>query len=169
MHVFGILVRTQMAMAAWAYFCLLLYSIDLYICFCASTIVLLLLWICSRIWSQYCDTSIIALFELRALHLLGRHSATWAMPPFLLALVIFQVGSHTFAWSQFGLRSSHLCLLRSWNDRHATIPSLLVEMESHYLFCLWWLWTMIFLISASQVTGITCVNHHIQPGTKSYY
>jgi ABC-type uncharacterized transport system permease subunit len=36
-------------------------------------------------------------FEFRALHMLGRHSTTWAMPPVLFALVILWMGSHIYA------------------------------------------------------------------------
>jgi ABC-type uncharacterized transport system permease subunit len=38
----------------------------------------------------------VLVFELRALYLLGRFSATWAIPPVLLALVILEIGSHFF-------------------------------------------------------------------------
>jgi hypothetical protein len=36
-------------------------------------------------------------FELRALHLLSRHSTTWATPPALFALVILEIGCYFFA------------------------------------------------------------------------
>jgi hypothetical protein len=36
-------------------------------------------------------------FELRALHLLNRHSATYIMPPAFFALLIFQIGSPVYA------------------------------------------------------------------------
>jgi hypothetical protein len=42
--------------------CPLFCSIGLHICFCAITIVFLLLWLCSIAWRRYCDTSSIALF-----------------------------------------------------------------------------------------------------------
>jgi hypothetical protein len=35
-------------------------------------------------------------FELRASHLLGRHSTTWATLPVLFAQVIFQIGTYVF-------------------------------------------------------------------------
>jgi hypothetical protein len=37
-------------------------------------------------------------FELGALCLVGRWSATQVMSPELFALVIFRTGSHSFAW-----------------------------------------------------------------------
>jgi hypothetical protein len=44
-----------------------------------------------------CHTRI---WKLRALHLLGRCSTTWAMPQPFFALVIFLIGSHVFyPWS----------------------------------------------------------------------
>jgi hypothetical protein len=52
-------------------------------------------------------------FGLRGLHLLGKLSATWAVPLviFFFALVIFQIGSCTFARGLPGLWSSYLYLL----------------------------------------------------------
>jgi hypothetical protein len=96
-------------------------------------------------------------FELRALHLLGEDSTV--LPPALLALVIFQIRSHIFAQGHPGPPSSYLCLLYSWNDR-CVPPGLFVEMRSHLLFCSVWPLTMILLISASQVAGITRVYHY---------
>jgi hypothetical protein len=43
----------------------------------------------------YCTFSFaIEGFELRTLHLLGQHSTTWAMPPVLFILVIFEIQSY---------------------------------------------------------------------------
>jgi hypothetical protein len=39
----------------------------------------------------------VLVFELRAIHLLGRLSTIWAMPPALFTLVIFEIGSSLFA------------------------------------------------------------------------
>jgi hypothetical protein len=39
-------------------------------------------------------------FELRASHLLGSYSFTWAMPQPFFAWIDFQIGSHGFAQSQ---------------------------------------------------------------------
>jgi hypothetical protein len=65
-------------------------------------------------------------FELRASHLLGRHSTTWATLPALFSIGYF------------------------WDRILQTV-------------CLGWLWTTIFLISASWVDRITCVSH-LHPG-----
>jgi hypothetical protein len=50
-------------------------------------------------------------FNLRASHLLRRHSTTWATPPTLLPLVFFFREGLT----GLGLRSIYLCLLSSWD------------------------------------------------------
>jgi hypothetical protein len=36
------------------------------------------------------------------LYLPGRHLNAWATPPDLFALVIFQIGSHVYAWDSLG-------------------------------------------------------------------
>jgi hypothetical protein len=60
-------------------------------------------------------------FELKALHLLGRHSITWAMPPTLFT-VIFQIRSPIcvcLGWP--GLQSSYLRFLLSWDNRYVPL------------------------------------------------
>jgi hypothetical protein len=47
--------------------------------------------------------------ELRALCLWGRCSTTWAIPPFLFALAIYEIGSHFYS-GQPGLPSSYFML-----------------------------------------------------------
>jgi hypothetical protein len=51
-------------------------------------------------------------FELRALSLLGKSSATSVIHPTLFA---FWIGSQIFAWAGLD-RSSYLCFPRSWDD-----------------------------------------------------
>jgi hypothetical protein len=41
---------------------LLFWSIGLSVCFCANTMLFLLLWLCSIVWVGYCDASSIGLF-----------------------------------------------------------------------------------------------------------
>jgi hypothetical protein len=95
-------------------------------------------------------------FELRASHLLCRCSTTWDMPPAQFCFRYFwDKVSHFFlglTWvvillplppSQLGLQAC------------TTTSNLLVEMGVSLTFCLGWPWTMIFLISSSQVVGIT--------------
>jgi hypothetical protein len=81
------------------------------------------------------------------------------------ALVIFQIVSHDYVWGCLDCDPlSYLCLLHSWNDR-CTLPCsafLLVEVESHELFCLDWPGIVYFLSSASWVVRITGMRHHTQ-------
>jgi hypothetical protein len=68
--------------------------------------------------------------ELRASHLLGRHSITWVMPPALFPLVIFEISCHFLS----GLWSFYLPFLYSYDDKmyHCTQP--LVDKGSPELF-----------------------------------
>jgi hypothetical protein len=67
-------------------------------------------------------------------------------------LVILGIGSYVFAWASLdhdlGMTSVH----------HHT--QLLVEMGVSLTFCTGWPWTLILLISASWVAGITGMSHH---------
>jgi hypothetical protein len=62
-------------------------------------------------------------FELRVLHLLGRCYATWATPPALFSLVIFEIESH------FLSTLAILLISASWISR-------IIGM-SHWLLALW--------------------------------
>jgi hypothetical protein len=66
-------------------------------------------------------------------------------------LVIFQIGSHIFAWA---------IPTHSWNYMYKTTPSLLVKMGVSLTFYQDWTPTVTLSISASQVAGITSVHHH---------
>jgi hypothetical protein len=70
-------------------------------------------------------------FELKALHLLGRHYTFWAMPPALFALVIFLIERP---------RSSYLHFPCSWDDRytppHPAFHWLIWDL-SHFFFPSW--------------------------------
>jgi hypothetical protein len=61
--------------------------------------------------------------------------------------------------------------LNSWLSPWATPPALFLcrvfEIKSHRTICLGWLWTMIFLISASWVVRIIGVSHWY-PGSTRY-
>ena len=46
------IINTLIQLSKWIYFWALFCAIDLCVCFCASTILLGLLWLCSIVWSQ---------------------------------------------------------------------------------------------------------------------
>jgi hypothetical protein len=99
-------------------------------------------------------------FELRTLHLWRKHCITWATSPALPALVIFQIGSW-FSDSSLKPRSSFLCLLHSWDDRHELHAQLLlIEMGSHS-FCLGYSWTTIAICTSwvARITGLRPCTH----------
>jgi hypothetical protein len=100
-------------------------------------------------------------FELSALCLLGRHSASWAIPPILFALVAFEIGFCFLPGSAWTLIFLFYVFLHSWDDRYMPpYPAFSVEMGICVLFfCLSWLGTMILSVLASQVARITDVNY----------
>jgi hypothetical protein len=72
-------------------------------------------------------------FELRALHLLGRHSTTESHFQPFFALVTFQVGSHVF---RLGPNRTLTLVLMHGSIKlilgtYAMIPGLFDEMESY--------------------------------------
>jgi hypothetical protein len=105
-------------------------------------------------------------FELRALHLPGRCSTTWAILP---TLFIFRIFLFVFlnwvshlcpGWPR--LWSSYLCFLcRLGWKAHDTMPRY-VSRWGRELFCSDWPWTTILLISTSQVARITDKSQHAQ-------
>jgi hypothetical protein len=99
-------------------------------------------------------------FELRTSHLLGRCSTTWASPPALLVLFIFEIGACIYTHA--GLdhpppicapnvdgRCTPLCPATDWDGVSWT-------------FCFGKSWNMILLISTSPVTRITDVSQYVQ-------
>jgi hypothetical protein len=100
-------------------------------------------------------------FELRTLCLLllGKWSIIWATLVTFFVLVISQIGSCTFClgWLQT------MILQGSWDYR--CVPSYMVYLLRWDLtnFCSSWPWNEILPISTSQVAGITCLSHCIQP------
>jgi hypothetical protein len=51
-------------------------------------------------------------FELRALCLWEKHSATWAMSTDLFALVFFQIGPHFYIQASLDLDLSHIARMK---------------------------------------------------------
>jgi hypothetical protein len=98
-------------------------------------------------------------FKFRAWHFLDRCSTTWSRPSFLLALGLFWIWSHTYV---------QISLDRD-SPTYAFPIASITDMCHHAQFLRWSLdnflpgcpWTVILLISASQVSKITCVNHNI--------
>jgi hypothetical protein len=96
-------------------------------------------------------------FELKALHLLDRHSTAWATHPALFALVILETGSQflpRLAWTTILLFYTSCC---DWDSRSAPPCLFSVEMRSCWLCVLDWPWTMILLISAQTMSSYVCL------------
>lgn len=70
-------------------------------------------------------------FELKASCLLGRHSAFWSTPLLFFPLVIFETGSHIFAWAI--LNTSHLA--RITGIQHHAQLFLLRRGLTNFLAC----------------------------------
>jgi hypothetical protein len=111
-----------------------------------------------QIWVNiifFVDVLAVLGFDFRALCLLGKYSTTWFMLPALYCFGYFSDTVSLFcpglAWTQI----LFLYLLHSGVDiAHTTTPSLFVEMEVLITF-----WTVILLISTSQVAGFTGMNY----------
>jgi hypothetical protein len=68
------------------------------------------------------------------LHLLGKCSTTWATLPALFTLVLFQVGSWVFVWSQLWTDSpTYVSHVAGLTGTYVTMPHLLFEMFSNFL------------------------------------
>jgi hypothetical protein len=93
-------------------------------------------------------------FELKTLHLLGRHSTAWAVPPILFALV--ESSSHFFALAGLDqdppTYASHIGMT-------ATMPSFLCWNKVLLTFCPGWPQTAILLISTSHVARTIGMSH----------
>jgi hypothetical protein len=96
--------------------------------------------------------SFILEFELRALNLVSRCSTTWAMPPVLFALVIFNL----FVCLQYWGLNSGPCSVRVFWDRFL------------WTICPGWLQTVILLISASWGARIRGM-YHRYPACSGYF
>jgi hypothetical protein len=91
-------------------------------------------------------------FELKAWHLLGRCSTTWAMTPALFGLVIFHIGSCIYTQSSLDYYPSiyDSCIAgMSAVCHHAQV--LVIWNRVLQPFCLVWPWITVLLILASQV------------------
>jgi hypothetical protein len=104
----------------------------------------------------FCFWAILGVWA-QGLHLLGRCHTTWVMPPWLSALVIFQIGSHVY--SQTRMDHSPICFLHSWDDRCALHQAFIGWDGVSWTFCLSKHRTLILLISTSWVVRITGVIH----------
>jgi hypothetical protein len=91
-------------------------------------------------------------FEFKALHLQGRCSTTWAIPPDLFALDILEIGSCFLPRSARSVILLFYASLCSWDDSSMAPYRVFfsVEMWSHKHFCPGWPITAILLILASH-------------------
>jgi hypothetical protein len=73
--------------------------------------------------------------EFGVLHLVGRHSTTWSIPPALCAVVILEIEYYFLprpVWISILL---FYISCHTWDDKHVPPPQLLVEGgDSHELF-----------------------------------
>jgi hypothetical protein len=102
-------------------------------------------------------------FELRALHLLSRHSTAWATPPTLFTLRVLETESRflpRLAWSVvLRFYASHC----NWDDKWAPPHPAVFHWDGVLrTFCPGWPGTSILLISAFGVARITGVSHCCQ-------
>jgi hypothetical protein len=95
-------------------------------------------------------------FELRASHLLSRHSTTWATPPALLCIECFQDRLLQSICPRLALI---LLITASWAARTTGART---GTQLLWTFCLGWPWTVILLI-VSQVSRMTGVSHYAWP------
>jgi hypothetical protein len=94
-------------------------------------------------------------FELRASHLVGSHSTTWAMLPPLFSLVIFDIGSHFLPRLNWNRDPPCLSLPHSWANSHVSPHPDIGWDGILWTICPSWPQIAILLISASQVAKIT--------------
>jgi hypothetical protein len=105
----------------------------------------------------FCSTG----FELRALHLLGRHYTTWATPPALLTLGHFLDRISLFCLRLLGLDPPTCGFPHSWNHRQGpprcllkwSLPNFLPWLASYHCPsspCLWSNW-------------VYSISHHVGP------
>jgi hypothetical protein len=83
------------------------------------------------------------------------------MPPAFLSLVILETGSCFLPWLARTLILLFYTSYSTWDDRHSPLcPVFFPEMWSLEHFCLGWPETVILLILAFCIAGMTGVSHY---------
>jgi hypothetical protein len=91
-----------------------------------------------------------------------KHSSTWATPPTLFALVIFEIGPYTQARLDCDPSISAPC--HGWDDRHLPLYPVFIDwVEVLRTFFPSWPQIPVLSISTSWIARITSMCHHVQP------
>jgi hypothetical protein len=113
-------------------------------------------------------------FELRVLHLLGRHSTTSAMSPAPLLVLFIKMGASLFAQDGLEPPLPNFHFLSSWDYRHepmCLVPPVLFALvhfsDKVSCFCLGWSQTDA-PVSVSKVARIISMYHRAQTPISLY-
>jgi hypothetical protein len=106
-------------------------------------------------------------FELGASHLLSRCSSSCAMTPshFVFYFILFFWDRVTlFCQDNLDHSPTSCAFLNSWNGKSVPLHSVTGRNGDSWTICPGWPWTLILLISSSQVYRIPGFSYYIWPG-----